>query len=359
MSKRLAGDRDRRCGMPSRSTKRDARLRVRVRRGQPDQERDHERVGDQHAEQRRRAPEDEQVLAQDQPTAGSHRSAPAASRASGTSATGPSKTTRPSSSAATRSATCSRSSRFCVTSTTRAAAVADAARRLPEPPPLARVERGGRLVEQQHLGSPSSEIARSSRWRFPTESVAAGRSSSGQLEPREQPRAALGSGSPSSRAKSSRFWRAREPAVVGGRCGIQPARTPSRRSTVPSLGSSAPGEDREQRRLAGAVRPDERERLARRTSRSVGSSATWSPKRGARPARGEERLAAHRAGRGGLGPTGGGTGATGGASLDLDLDRHRPALRSTARARPARRRTRRPRAPAASSGSATRIPASP
>ena len=88
---------------------------------------------------------------------------------------------------------------------------------LPEPPPLAGVERGGRLVEQEHVaGSPSSAIARLSRWRLPTESVRARATLAGQLE---LARAAVrrrrpGRASPSSRANSSRFSRAESRAVL-------------------------------------------------------------------------------------------------------------------------------------------------
>ena len=41
---------------------RDARLRVRVARDEPDEHRDHERVGEERPEEERRAPEDAQIL---------------------------------------------------------------------------------------------------------------------------------------------------------------------------------------------------------------------------------------------------------------------------------------------------------
>ena len=62
----------------------------------------------------------------------------------------PAKTSSPPRSTTTRSAKRSSSSRFCVTNTT-APAVAGRARELPEAAALPRIERGRRLVEQEHV----------------------------------------------------------------------------------------------------------------------------------------------------------------------------------------------------------------
>src|ERR671930_336422 len=89
---------------------RDPRLRVRIAGDEPDEQRDQQRVGEEQSEQKRRAPQDQRVLAEQQRDA-AH---PASARAS-YSSTGPANATSPSRSATTRSACRSTSSACCVT----------------------------------------------------------------------------------------------------------------------------------------------------------------------------------------------------------------------------------------------------
>src|SRR6266540_5375728 len=188
----------------------DPGLRVRVRRHQPDQHGDHHRIEDEDGDERGRAPQDEQVLAQEE--IGAHGALYQAKIAAASdrwySSKGPSKSSRPSRRTATRSATCSRSSTFCVARTTapRASRSCDA-----DSHSLRRCTGSSDAVgssSRSTCGSPSMVIARLSRWRLPTDRAEEGRSSSGSPYAKTRRSAApFGSGSPSSRAKSTRFCR--------------------------------------------------------------------------------------------------------------------------------------------------------
>ena len=235
-------------------------------------------------------------------------------------------------SATTRSATRSTSSTFCVTKTTAPPRVPQRGRALPQPPAL--VAGRARRSARRAGARPGRRAARSrgsSRWRLPTERFALGAAVAGQLERREQ---RLGRG--------TRVVLALEPreqleVLAGGEAPVvrrplrhpADARRPSRRSTVPVARPQRPGEDREQRRLARAVRADEREHLAvpdlelDRLERDVVAEAPAdAARREQRRRLRSQRLAAAGAARAAA------RGAGGGVCLDLDLDRDRAALPS-------------------------------
>src|SRR6185295_16910140 len=96
---------------------RDPRLGVRVAGDEPDEQRDEQRVRDEDSEQQRRAPQDADVLPQDEPGGASHARRAAAPDDS-SSANGPQNASRPSASTATRSASSASSSLCWVENTT-------------------------------------------------------------------------------------------------------------------------------------------------------------------------------------------------------------------------------------------------
>ena len=226
MSKRAVADLDRR-RQPGLVDERHARLRARVGGDERDEHR-RRAAGSRRArrQEQRRAAEDAQVLAEQRARRRPHarRAAPRAARARARRAR-------------------SRLVASLRREDERAAALAVLERSRPEALALRRVERRGRLVEQQQRrGAPRSASARFSRWRWPTESAPLVRPSSRRPKRGDAAvGAAPGSCSPSSRAKSSRFSRGVRPPVVA-----RPLRGPAdcaarrRSSTRPPLGGSAP-----------------------------------------------------------------------------------------------------------------------
>ena len=167
-------------------------------------------------------------------------------------------------SAATRSATRSISSRFCVDEHDRAAGVPQRRGPLPQPPPLLGVERGSRLVEQEHVRRAEQrdrEVRgaggcrrRGSRWEPP---------SPGSSKSAEQ---ALGRGARVVLALEPReeleVLPRGEPAVVR-----RPLRRPPDAHALapldrPALGSSAPARSASSVDLPAPFGPDERDRVA-------------------------------------------------------------------------------------------------
>ena len=156
---------------------------------------------------------------------------------------------------------------------------------LPEPPPLRRVERRGRLVQEQHVG-----VAEQRDREVQPLAVARPRGArSGRRRPAARTRRAarVGGrrrlGSPSSSANSSRFSRGGQPRrSAPARCGVQPTRTPARRSTEPQLGSSPPASSASSVDLPAPFGPSRATTSRLAAPRVVGSSAVCSPNR--RPA---------------------------------------------------------------------------
>ena len=114
-------------------------------------------------------------------------------------------------------------------------------------------------------GSPSSPIARLSRWTFPTESCRSAPLLA--LEPDRRERLRHGGARDRPSRQAARRDRGSRAASAAGRA--RAAAASSRRGsrsrsaeTSPSLGGERSGQDREQRRLAGTVRPTERHDLA-------------------------------------------------------------------------------------------------
>ena len=115
------------------------------------------------------------------------------------------------------------------------------------------------------LGRPASAMARLRRWSVPVESLPAGCSANRSRSARaiSSEAAASASAAFSSAANRRRFLARRQAGVERGPLG-HPA---DARSHAVGPGDGArgragdPGEDRQQRRLAGAVRPDERDGL--------------------------------------------------------------------------------------------------
>ena len=147
-----------------------------------------------------------------------------------------------------------------------AAARGDAVDDLPDAPPLARVERGGGLVEEEHVGPPEQ------RDRDVEPLQAADR------EPARRPVRLLEPDRPEQVPRL--HLRLRETLEAGeelevlprGEVPVErgPLRRPARRARgaadldPPLARAQRPREDAEQRRLPRAVRPDEREHLAGR-----------------------------------------------------------------------------------------------
>ena len=247
-----------RCGMPSLSTKATRGFALAYAAVEPDQERDHERIGDQDAEQRRRTPQDEQVLPEDMPDRPHHLER--AGRFGGQ--VGGHRPVEDDPAVEQRGHPVGDVLQILQVlgdEHDRATGVTDTARGLPQPPPLAWVERRGRLVEEQHvrvgeegdrqietLPVPDGQRRRRAVVVRELEPLEHQLRIAGLLEPREE----------------LEILPRREPPVVGG-----PLRHPARAHTLGPLDRALArlhraGEDREQRRLAGAVRPHQGQGLA-------------------------------------------------------------------------------------------------
>ena len=169
----------------------------------------------------------------------------------------------------------------------------------PSPQPVALVGAEGRrrLVEQEDLGSPARAIARFRRWRVPVESFAADWSA-------KRPRSARAIRSSAAASGSSRLLEGGEQAqVLAGR----EARVERRLLGHPAdarghpvgpgdgalAGAADPREDRQQGGLPGAVRPEQRDRLARpqvEVDAVQGREVAVSPTEAARHKRGGPRV---------------------------------------------------------------------
>src|SRR5207302_10502639 len=173
---------------------RDPRLRARVPGDKADEAGDDERVGDEDRGEERRAPQDAQVLPEQQEDVHAR-----------TAATGsPSKTSLPSSSLTTRPAWPETSSTFWVAKTTAPPASRSSSTRSQSRPRCTGSREAVGSSRRSTRGEPRSAIARFSRWRLPTERLPLGRPPSGSSKSASRRAAAVfASGSPASRAKSS------------------------------------------------------------------------------------------------------------------------------------------------------------
>ena len=200
-------------------------------------------------------------------------------------------------------------------------------------------------------------MARFRRWRLPTERFALGAALPGSSNASSsRSAAARGSCSPSSRANSSRFSRAERRPYCAVRCGAQPTRAPLRRSTVPTLASSAPASSASSVDLPAPFGPTSASASPSQSSSSTGSSALVWPNRRAAPRAassgvGEaQRLAAAGGSAGGRGATRVSSTSTS-TGIVLSCSHDSSETRSPKNSQIAR--------PAASSGSATSAPGSP
>ncbi len=170
-------------------------------------------------------------------------------------------------------------------------------------------------------GRASSEIARSSRCRLPTESARRGAVVGRQLEPREQRRRVAG---PLEPREELEVLTRREPPVVGGPLRHPAdADAPRARSTVPLLGCSAPARIASSVDLPAPFGPTSASASPGGTSRSVGLRARRGRRSGGRRRARREQSAIYALRALGLSHRHDGGG---GRLLDLDLDRHRAAL---------------------------------
>ena len=300
---------------------RDPRLRVRVAGDEPEQRRDHDRVGEQHAEQHRRAQQRAHVLAQDQEN-GPHVSSPF------------DELERPVGKAGELFPVVGRDEH-------RAAVLGDRPRDPPHALALRRVERrrSARRAAAP-AATPSSASATSSRCRLPTESEPA-RVSAGSSKAAASSSAPL-RGTRSSAREQARGSRAPSAARSAPRAAA-PSRRDRGRSTVPAVGSSAPARIASSVDLPAPFGPTSATTSPATRSRSVGSSATRDPKRRATPRAVRRVIPGARRGGGPARSTSAGSSRRPRLELDAVGEElpHRAARRRAAAARSARRAGRR------------------
>ena len=229
-------------------------------------------------------------------------------------------------------------------------------RELPEALARALVERGGGLVCEQQVRLAEQREREVQPLALPDREDAARAVVVAQPEPGEQCRRPSREG-PSRRPAARRARRSRAASAArSGPRAAAPSRPspPGARSTRPPLGGQRAGEQREQRRLARAVRPDQRDDVAGahlEVGRVEGDVVAVPARHPARREQDGQRCAA--AGGSCAGCTGAGGRAAGAASASgstsTGIATRRP---STARRRPGRRRT--PRAPASPRAAAAR-----
>jgi murein DD-endopeptidase MepM/ murein hydrolase activator NlpD len=146
----------------------------------------------------------------------------------------------------------------------RSVTLAHAARDVPQPPTLARVERRGRLVEQEHLGSPKEGDGKVEPLLVARRELGRQASIVWQLEQLDEARrSARGILDAFQTREELEVLPRSEPGVMRRALGHPPHSTRAVTPLDAALGwLEGAGQDREERRLAGAVGPDERYRLA-------------------------------------------------------------------------------------------------